>query len=144
MAEPNSNHVLRSTGVGLILNDEPQQNHSFINLQHIGYSRNHSLLCVTNIVSCCSSEADGLTGQWLLPNGSEMSLLKSENTSGQAHGASSVSLYQAFQDPLPGGVYLCEIPDRTGTTQRLFVWLHHQDTSMFIITIVQSEFDPLN
>ena len=127
-----------------MLNGEPLQNHSFINLDYIGHNDSHSLLCVTDSVSCCSREADGLTGQWLSPNGSLVSLFKSENTSGQAHRASSVGLYQAIQDPLPGGVYLCEIPDRAETTQRMFVWLYHQDTSMFVVAIAQSNFDPLS
>ena len=83
-----------------------------------------ALLCLTDATQCCrgSDNPSGALGEWyfpdgtLVPDGTEPSRNIFRN-----RGPSAVRLNRRNNATSPTGVYRCEIPVASGTTQNIFI-----------------------
>ena len=98
-------------------------NNSNVAIGDIGVEDN-SLLCLTDSTQCCrgSDNPNGALGEWYFPGGSPVP--DGTDTSRDIfrnRGASVVRLNRRNNAQSPTGVYRCEIPDASRTTQNIFV-----------------------
>ena len=110
-------------GVGFFFNRKIYSNNSAVEISSLG--RYRPLLCVTNLVECCSSDetrSDAI-GSWTLPNGSV------PPTSGtgifMSAGLSAVSLTSLSSSvTAPSGIYSCEIEDASNVVRVLHLYAY--------------------
>ena len=96
----------------------------------IGGSIGLGIYCLTPSLECCSDSetpnAASVTREWYLPDGRPVA---SDNSPFIKNGVSSaVNLYRnrfSF-NTAPNGVYRCEIPDASGTSQNIYVGIYPQ------------------
>ena len=99
-------------------------NNSHVDIQYdIGEGDEAALLCITDLVKCCYSadtprEVGGL-GQWFYPNGSAVPIEGAGYDLYRNRGRSVVRLNRRRNGTSPTGLYCCEVPDSTFTTQRI-------------------------
>ena len=120
----NSVHVLpHALLTAVTLRGVHYPNNSEVLLTDIGEGDN-ALLCLTDNTQCCrgSDNPFGVfLGQWYFPNGSTPRGSPSGNSIYRTRGPSVVRLNRRNNATSPTGLYRCEIPDASGTTQTLFV-----------------------
>ena len=97
-------------------------NCSYINRAGIGEGVVNSLRCVTNYSDCCSGSGSGM-GNWYDEKGMEVH---------QGAGGYPSDLYVTRGDGVvylnrnmhggQSGMWRCDIPDRTGTTQSIYIY----------------------
>ena len=115
---------LHSSGVYLALRGVYIANNSNIDVRHIGKSSddpNGALQCVTDIILCCMSQNHTL-GEWYQPNGTlvqETTSTMSFYTTRGYDGNVSLNRYSGVESPT--GLFCCEVPDSTNTSQILCV-----------------------
>lgn len=90
-----------------------------------------SLFCLTNSTTCCrSSDTPGVggVGEWYFPNnGSAVSRVQGGGDSiYRDRGPSVVRLHRRDNAMRPTGVFRCEIPDASGTSQNIYVGVYLQ------------------
>ena len=96
-----------------------------------------ALFCLTPSLECCSESetpnAASVTREWYLPNSRPVSSAGTVFSRGQV--SSAVSLYRSGSTSL-SGVFRCEIPDASGTSQNIYVGIYPQEDgkSYYIIT----------
>ncbi len=110
-------------GVGFFFNRQIYSNNSAVDISSLGLSR--PLLCVTNLIECCSSDETGSDpiGSWTLPNGSV------PPTSGtgifMSAGLGAVSLTSLSSSvTAPSGIYSCEIEDANNVVRVLHLYAY--------------------
>ena len=85
----------------------------------------NALLCLTNSSQCCRAPDNpngGGLGEWYFPDGTlVLDGLDTSRSIYRNRGASVVRLNRRNNAQSPTGVYRCEIPDASGTTQNIFV-----------------------
>ena len=86
-----------------------------------------ALFCLTPSLECCSDSetpnAASVTREWYLPNGT---LVPSAGTVfSREQVSSAVALYRSGGTS-PSGVFCCEIPDASGTSQNIYVGIYPQ------------------
>ena len=114
------------TELGFLLNGHLYPNNSVVTLSDIG-NRGPSvtLYCLTLSTDCCSPSetpnADTVR-EWYLPDGSLLSTANTAFTRGQV--SSAVSLNRVSSGASPTGVFRCELPDASGTSQSLYVGIY--------------------
>ena len=82
-----------------------------------------ALLCQTENTQCCTGRDNPIgasLGEWYFPNGSALSS-NSSSSIYTRRAPSVVRLNRWKNAQSPTGVYRCEIPDASGTTQNIFV-----------------------
>ena len=125
--------------LGFLLDGQLYCNNSVVTVTDIGRSFFMSaLFCLTPSLECCSDSetpnAASVTRDWYLPDGRPVT---SDNSSFiKTRVSSAVSLHS---DPFgmntaESGVYRCEIPDASGTSQDIYVGIYPQgDGEYFFI-----------
>ena len=107
-------------------------NNSVVTVTDIGSSFFMSaLFCLTPSLECCSDSetpnAASVTREWYLPDTTQLTSENSPFIKSQV--SSAVSLYRdRFIDinTAPAGMYRCEIPDASGTSQNIYVGIYPQ------------------
>ena len=102
-----------------LLSGQLYPNNSVVTVTAIG-SRftGPALYCLTPNTECCSSS---VSGEWYLPDGTAVS--SSTTPFSRSQVPSAVSLHRGSATP-PSGVYRCEIPDASGTSQDIYVGMY--------------------
>ena len=77
-----------------------------------------ALLCVTDREDCCSSP----NGEFYYPNGSPVGF-SFTNSLYRNRGSQVVRLNRRDNTLSPVGRYRCEIPDSSGATQRIYIYI---------------------
>ena len=111
--------------LGFLLDGQLYPNNSVVTVTDIGTSFfSSALFCLTSSLECCSDSetpnAASMTREWYLPDGSAVTSVNSPFTKTRV--SSAVSLHTS--DPFTtaeSGVYRCEIPDASGTSQDIYV-----------------------
>ena len=96
------------------------------------------IYCLTPNLECCSDSetpnTTSVTREWYLPDGR---LLTSDNSPFLKNRVSSaVALRRDPFTPAPSGVYRCEIPDSSGTSQNIYVGIYPQEVGEIRNTII--------
>lgn len=119
--------LLHYLDFGFILDSRFYPNNSVVTLTDIGY-RIHGpyLFCLTPNTDCCSdtetpNEAN-VTGEWYLPDGTLLSSAENANIS-RVKVTHAVRLHRTHNTS-PTGVYRCDVPDVSGTTQSIYVGIY--------------------
>ena len=86
-----------------------------------------ALFCLTPSLECCSDSetpnAASVTREWYLPDGTQVSSVGTVFSREQV--SSAVALYRSGGTSL-SGVFGCEIPDASGTSQNIYVGIYPQ------------------
>ena len=97
-----------------------------------------ALLCLTDQEMCCrSSDGNGFLGEWYFPNGIVvLDGMESNNSIFRNRGASRVRLNRRYNTQSPTGVYRCEVPDRDGTNQSIYVGVYQQSSGIVYMLLL--------
>lgn len=99
------------------------KNNSLVSLSQIG-AGDMALFCATDR-SMCTSDSD-CDGEWYMPSGTAVNTNNSEAFY-TSRGDQTVGLnYITGGDP-PTGIYHCEVMDRNGVTNYIYVGIYPQD-----------------
>ena len=114
--------------LGFLLDGQLYRNNSVVTVTDIGSSFFMSaLFCLTPSLECCSDSetpnAASVTREWYLPDGRPVASDNSPFIISQV--SSAVALYRSGGTS-PSGVYRCEIPDASGTSQNIYVGMYPQ------------------
>ena len=125
-------------GLGLLLDGQLYPNNSVVTLTDIGSSfSGPALFCLTPNTQCCSDSETpneaSVTREWYLPNGRQLSSAGTTFSRGQV--SSAVSLYRN-SGTSPTGVFRCEIPDTSGTSQNIYVGIYTQGDGEIVYTVI--------
>ena len=115
-------------------------NNSVLSLTDVGEGDN-ALLCLTGNAQCCRPpDTNGIfLGKWYFPDGTLVPDGQDASRSiFRNRGPSVVRLNRRNNAQSPTGVYRCEIPDASGTTQTLYIGVYTTD----IKGITHCLFDP--
>ena len=120
-----------SPGLGFLLDGQLYHNNSIVTMTDIGSSFFMSaLFCLTPSLECCSDSetpnAANVTREWYLPDGRPVSSDNSSFVSSQVSSAVSLHHYPSNFDTPPSGIFRCEIPDGSGTSQNIYVGIYPQ------------------
>ena len=115
--------LLSPIEVGLFLRGRFYGNNSIITLNDIGED-SLSLLCYTNNTQCCRTA--GPVREWYYPDGSMVRVMGSGDDIYRDRGPSVVRLHRRNSAMMPTGVFHCEIPDASGTSQNIYVGIYPQ------------------
>ena len=128
-----SNLITSFIDLGFLLNGQLYlyRNNSIVTVTDIGTSFFMSaLFCLTPSLECCSDSetpnAANVIREWYLPDGRP---LTSDNSPFiKSRVSSAVSLHNNLfsSKTAPSGVYRCEIPDASGTSQNIYVGMYPQ------------------
>ena len=128
-----------SLDLGFLLDGQLYGNNSVITVTDIGSSFFMSaLFCLTPSLECCSDSetpnAASVTREWYLPDGTPVSSAGTVFSREQV--SSAVALYRSGGTS-PAGVYRCEIPDASGTSQNIYIGIYPQgDGEVYILYIL--------
>ena len=80
-------------------------NHSYVDLSTVGYSSNDSVVCHTDLSTCCSGSQGAHRGDWYFPNGTRLPL------SGDVYEARRAQRVELRHNTATGptGIYRCDI-----------------------------------
>ena len=112
-------------------------NNSVVDLGDIGVGTNilgegdsMGLRCLTDSTQCCrgsDNPSTGALGEWYFPDGTLVpNGLDASRSIYRNRGPSVVRLNRRNNAQSPNGVYRCEIPDASGTTQNIFIGVNSQ------------------
>ena len=110
------------SGLGFFLNGTLLSNNSIALLSDIGEGT-RALYCLTTRTRCCSTEAGGQHGRWILPDGSNSDDLHF------VRGYSSLLLNRRSSAVGPTGVYRCELPDARNVLRNLYIGIYDNPSS---------------
>ena len=80
-------------------------NHSYVDLSTVGYSSNDSVVCHTDLSTCCSDSQGAHRGDWYFPNGTRLPF---SGDMYEVRGAQRVVLHHTTATG-PTGIYRCDI-----------------------------------
>ena len=114
--------------LGFLLDGQLYGNNSVVTVTDIGSSFFMSaLFCLTPSLECCGDSetpnAASVTREWYLPDGTPVPSAGTVFSREQV--SSAVALYRSGGTS-PSGVYRCEIPDTSGTSQNIYVGVYSQ------------------
>ena len=117
-------------GVYLSVNGTVIANNSDISIMVIGEGDDGALLCFTDLHQCCSSNSDlsEEVGQWYFPN---QSAVENSGDMYMNRGHGVVRLHRKKNVTMPTGVFHCEIPDASGTSQNIYIGVYYRRVSRF-------------
>ena len=81
-------------------------NHSYVNLSLVGDDASDSVVCHTDLSTCCSNTEGPHRGDWYFPDGTRLSF--STSAVGESRGKERVDLRRRKQGT--SGIYRCDIP----------------------------------
>ena len=116
--------------LGFLLDGQLYCNNSVVTVTDIGDSIGLGIYCLTPSLECCSDSetpnADSVTREWYLPDGRPVASDNSPYIKSQV--SSAVSLHRDLfsSNTAPVGVYHCEIPDASGTSENIYVGIYPQ------------------
>ena len=90
----------------IVYDGQSYQNNSIVNLNTDG----GILQCFTNKSGCCKFKPSGGEGEWMYPNGSNVSTMGKNNDFHRTRGKGVVTLVWNGNVMIPNGVFCCEIP----------------------------------
>ena len=86
-----------------------------------------ALFCLTPSLECCNDSetpnAASVTREWYLPDGRSLTSVNSPFTKTRVSSAVSLHISDPFSTT-ESGVYRCEIPDASGTSQDIYVGIY--------------------
>ena len=80
-------------------------NHSYVDLSTVGYSSNDSVVCHTDLSTCCSDSQGAHRGDWYFPNETRLPFYGGMY---EARGAQRVDLHRTTATG-PTSIYRCDI-----------------------------------
>ena len=127
--------------LGFLLNSQLYPNNSVVTVTDIGSSFFMSaLFCLTPSLECCSESetpnAASVTREWYLPDGRAVTSANSPFIKSQVSSAVSLHHDRFSSTTAPSGVYHCEIPDASRTSQNIYVGVYPQGDGMRPIILV--------
>ena len=135
-----------SPDLGFLRDGQLYLNNSVVTVTDIGSNFFISaLFCLTPSLECCSDtetpNAASVTREWYQPDGRPVTSANSPFIRTQASSAVSLHHDPFNFDPPPSGMYRCEIPDASGTSQNIYVGIYPQgDGEIKNIIIVMISF----
>ena len=120
-----------SPDLGFLLDGQLYLNNSVVTVTDIGSSLLMSaLFCLTPSLECCGESetpnAASVTREWYLPDDRPVTSANSPFDKSQVPSAVSLHRDPFNFDPPPSGMYRCEIPDASGTSQNIYVGIYPQ------------------
>jgi hypothetical protein len=109
--------------VSFFLNGKLYPNNYLVNLEEIGEA-NKALVCLTNRIECCTN---GSQGDWYNPEDMIMPITTTKDDSTNfytSRGPSHIRLNKNNVNNSIFGIYYCEIPDSSGTDQRIYIGIY--------------------
>ena len=103
------------------LNGKVYLNYSIISLLEVGENEN-ALLCKTDLVTCCVTQSNRF-GRFHYPSGETVLVKKAERGFYRNRGAQVIRLNRREGVTSPAGRFHCAIPDASGITQNLYIYL---------------------
>ena len=88
-----------------------------------------ALFCSTDREDCCTNELS-ITGNWFLPNGSNVTLESNIQSLSIALGNQTVGLNIMNIAELSSGIYHCEMMDRENVTHHLYAGIYPEGEGM--------------
>lgn len=110
-------HLPSFQGVYISLNGTIVANNGNILIRDIGEDSN-ALLCFTDLTSCCDSSRKG---EWVFPNGTNVSIAKFGSNFYRNRGQGVVRLNRRNGSLSPTGQYCCKVPDVTSSEKTVCV-----------------------
>ena len=90
-----------------------------------------ALFCLTPSLECCSDSetpyATSVTRGWYLPDGRPLTSDNSPFVKSRVSSAVSLHRDRFSSNTAPVGVYRCEIPDASGTSQNIYVGIYPRE-----------------
>ena len=124
--------ISHAVGVSLQLLGQTIPNNSLVNLDDLLYNEEptndnkfQTLMCVTDLVSCCETQ---MLGNWHLPSESYGGIGTFQINRGQNEEINnqqfygSVRLWRRYTPP-ERGLFRCELPDVNNNIQNLYVYI---------------------
>ena len=115
-------------------------NHSYIDLSLVGDVGNNSVVCQTDLETCCSGAQGSHRGDWYFPNGDRLPFVGEIY---QSRSAQQVDLHRTSETTSPTGVYRCDIPtlainDATDISIRasIYVGLYPSEEGQYHLPVV--------
>ena len=103
--------------------------HAYVNIINVGRngsSLSNTLLCVTNLVGCCSSDYGPYRGNWYFPNGASVQPFRSDSYFYSLHANQTIYVFRlGAWPPYASGIYHCGIPDEANRYKTLYVGLYN-------------------
>ena len=118
------------------LGDQTYSNDSEVLLTDIGEGDN-ALLCLTDNTQCCrggDNPNGGGLGEWYFPDGTLVPTGNNTNIY-RNRDLSAVRLNRKNNAQSPIGVYRCEVPDASGTSQSIYIHLTTGKYALLHITL---------
>ena len=97
-------------------------NNSELQLVSVGEGE-RALTCKTDKTDCCDTPPNRL-GDFYYPNGVQVPINKLRHGFYRSRGDGEVYLNKRNGIMFPTGVFRCEIPDSSGTTQKIYIRLN--------------------
>ena len=123
-------YIVSSPDLGFLLGGQLYRNNSVVTVTDIGGSIGLGIYCLTPRLECCSDSetpnAASVTREWYLPDATP--LTSDDSPFIKSRMSSAVSLHRDLfsSNTAPSGVYRCEIPDASGTSQNIYVGIYPQ------------------
>lgn len=89
-----------------------------------------SLLCYTNYIQCCKASS---AGEWYFPNGTRVGTMGGGGDFYRNRGPVVVRLNRRNNAVMPTGVFRCEVPDASITTQSIYVGIYPQGVGTILL-----------
>ena len=121
--------LLCLTEVGILLKGRLYGNNDIVTIDNIDES-DSSLLCYTNNLLCCGNRQ----GEWYFPSGASVGTSGAGGNFYRNRGPSVVRLNRRNNAMMPTGVFHCEIPDASGTSQSIYVGLYPEGVGKTLAT----------
>ena len=87
-------------------------NHSYVYLRQvgIGFRGSHSVQCINDLWTCCTSSDGAHRGDWYFPDGTRLQYSANSGGIYQSRYAQRVDLRRRNSATSPTGIYRCDIP----------------------------------
>ena len=115
------NFIIAWTGIYFELDGQVFVNNSVLSLSKVGEEGN-ALLCKTDLIECCGTVPNRY-GQFYYPNGVMVPVKSRAHGFYRDRGDQVVRLNRREQIISPKGTFRCEIPDKNGIMQNLYITL---------------------
>ena len=124
--------LLLYSDLGFLLDGQLYHNNSVVTVTDIGRSSfMSSLFCLTPSLECCSDSetpnAARVTREWYLPDGRSLTSDNSPFIKNQVSSAVSLHRDRFSSNTASVGVYRCEIPDASGTSQNIHIGIYPRE-----------------
>ena len=83
--------------------------HSYVDLSTMGSANDSSVVCHSDLSTCCSGGQGIHRGDWYFPNGTVLPFAGNSVPIGEGHGA-QVAVIRRTTATGPTGIYRCDIP----------------------------------